>query len=493
MEELDKRLPVIVGVGQYKQQLDDVTSALEQYRLMEEAVRLAADDAGCSSLLNSIDQMLVIGGMWRYPDPGRLISESIGSPEARTFLTAMGGNMPQACVSEVCELITANQIDVAVITGGEAVYSKNKLKKLGLELPRDGSEEELDPATPYGENIPMSSEHERANGFYMPTQIYALFESAIRFSLGETHQEHRDRIAALWEGFNKVAVSNPFAWVRSSMTAEEIKTPSPSNRMVGYPYTKSMNANSFVDYGGAIIVCSVEKAQLLGISPDRWVFPHVATDGNASYLFSQRESFHESPAMRIAGERCFELAGLSVDDVGHMDLYSCFPSCVQLIMAELGISSDRVVTTTGGLPFFGGPMNSYVIHAIASTVDAIRETGEMGYVHANGGYATKQACGIYGSSPPSKPFRRVNVQPEIDKNPLREVDETPRGLATIEAYTVMHNREGPETALISCLMSDGRRALTTTDDQFLMSEMMEEEYIGRSVDIETDGSIGLVA
>ena len=78
-------------------------------------------------------------------------------------------------------------------------------------------------------------------------------------------------------------------------------------------------------------------------------------------------------------------------------------------MTELGISSDRVVTTTGGLPFFGGPMNSYVIHAIASTIDAIRETGEMGYVHANGGYATKQACGIYGSSPPSKPFRRVNV------------------------------------------------------------------------------------
>ena len=171
----------------------------------------------------------------------------------------------------------------------------------------------------------MSSEHERHSGFYMPTQIYALFESAIRFSLGETHQEHRDRIAALWEGFNKVAVSNPFAWVRSPMTAEEIKTPSPSNRMVGYPYTKSMNANSFVDYGGAIIVCSVEKAQMLGISRDRWVFPHVATDGNASYLFSQRESFHESPAMRITGQRCFELAGLSVDEVGHMDLYSCFP------------------------------------------------------------------------------------------------------------------------------------------------------------------------
>ena len=134
MATLDKRFPVIVGVGQYKQQLDDVTSALEQYRLMEEAVRIAADDAGSPSLLTSIDQMLVIGGMWRYPDPGRLIADAIGSPQAQTFLTAMGGNMPQACVSEVCEMVLADPIDVAIITGGEAVYSKNKLKELGLEL-----------------------------------------------------------------------------------------------------------------------------------------------------------------------------------------------------------------------------------------------------------------------------------------------------------------------------------------------------------------------
>ncbi|MEC7924261.1 MAG: acetyl-CoA acetyltransferase [Actinomycetota bacterium] len=487
MAKLDKRFPVIVGVGQYKQQLDDVTLALEQYRLMEEAIRIAADDAGSPSLLTSIDQMLVIGGMWRYPDPGRLIVEAIGSPQAQTFLTAMGGNIPQACVSEVCELILADQIDVAVIAGGEAVYSKNKLKKLGLELSR--TEKELDPAIPFGENVPMSSEHERTNGFYMPTQIYALFESAIRSSLGETHEDHRNRISALWEGFNKVAVENPYAWVRSPMTAEEIKTASPSNRMVGYPYTKSMNANSFVDYGGAIIVCSVEKAQALGISRDRWVFPHAATDGHASYLFSERENFHESPAIRIAGKRCFELAGLSVDEIGLMDLYSCFPSCVQLIMTELGIASNRIVTTTGGLPFFGGPMNSYVVHAIASTVDAIRETGEIGYVHANGGYATKQACGIYSSSPPNEPFKRSNVQSEIDQHPLREVDEFPEGKATIEAYTVMHNREGPDRALISSLMNDGRRALSSTDDQTLMSAMMEEEYIGCFADIASDGSI----
>ena len=127
------RAPVIVGVGQYKQQLSDVSKANEQYLLMEQALRAAADDANCSELLRSIDRMLVIGGMWSYPDPGRLISDSVGSLEAKTFLTAMGGNMPQASVSDCCQRIAAGEMDVAVVVGGEAVYSKNKLKKtLGM-------------------------------------------------------------------------------------------------------------------------------------------------------------------------------------------------------------------------------------------------------------------------------------------------------------------------------------------------------------------------
>jgi len=161
-------------------------------------------------------------------------------------------------------------------------------------------------------------------------------------------------------------------------------------------------------------------------------------------------------------------------------------------MTELGIFSDRTVTTTGGLPFFGGPMNSYVVHAIASTVDAIRETGEIGYVHANGGYATKQACGIYRSSPPKEPFKRENVQKAIDEHPLREVDQSPEGETTIEAYTVMHGREGPERALISTLMDDGRRALASTEDQSFMLALMEEEYVGRASNITSNGTVNVL-
>ena len=486
----DDRNPVIVGVGQFKQQLEDVSLAEEQYVLMEQALRLAADDAGAPKLLTDIDRLLVIGGMWSYPDPGRLIADAVGSSNARTFLTAMGGNMPQATVSDCCQRIAAGEMEIAAVVGGEAVYSKNKLRKLGEDLSKSGVD--LEKAERFGENVSMSSQHERDNGFLMPTQIYPLFESAIRAHRKETHYEHRMRISSLWEGFNRVAVANEHAWVQTPMTAEEIMEPTADNRMVGYPYTKAMNANSFVDFGGAIIICSVAKARSLGIDSDNWVFPHSATDGHATFLFSERDNFHESPAIRITSKRCLELADISIDNIGPMDLYSCFPSVVQITMNELGIDPERAATTTGGLSFFGGPMNSYVIHAIASTIDEIRKTGEYGFVHANGGYATKHACAVYHNEPPKGQFRRMNVQEEIEASPKREVEENPIGKSVVEAYTVLHGREGPEKALMTTLMEDGKRALASTSDAQTMQSMMSEEYVGKTLEFSASGSFEFV-
>ena len=486
----DDRNPVIVGVGQFKQQLEDVSLAEEQYVLMEQALRLAAEDAGAPKLLTDIDRLLVIGGMWSYPDPGRLIADAVGSSNARTFLTAMGGNMPQATVSDCCQRIAAGEMEIAAVVGGEAVYSKNKLRKLGEDLSKSGVD--LEKAERFGENVSMSSQHERDKGFLMPTQIYPLFESAIRAHRKETHYEHRMRISSLWEGFNRVAAANEHAWVQTPMTAEEIMEPTADNRMVGYPYTKAMNANSFVDFGGAIIICSVAKARSLGIDSDNWVFPHSATDGHATFLFSERDNFHESPAIRITSKRCLELADISIDNIGPMDLYSCFPSVVQITMNELGIDPERAATTTGGLSFFGGPMNSYVIHAIASTIDEIRKTGEYGFVHANGGYATKHACAVYHNEPPKGQFRRMNVQEEIETSPKREVEENPIGKSVVEAYTVLHGREGPEKALMTTLMEDGKRALASTSDAQTMQSMMSEEYVGKTLEFSASGSFEFV-
>lgn len=484
--DLDPRTPIVVGVGQYKQQLADVTEAKEQYELMVEALRLAAEDAGAPALLSAIDRLMVIGGMWRYPDPGRLIADEVGSPRAQTLLTAMGGNVPQASVSDAAERIAAGHSDVVVVAGGEAIYSKNKLRKMGRELGRTGYD--LPRAESFGDDIEMSSDHEESLGFIAPTVVYPLFESAVRAASGRSVNDHRVFLSEFWADFNAVAAANPHAWVRTPMTADEIVTPSAGNRMVGLPYTKAMNANSFVDFGGAIIVCSVEKAEAMGVERDRWAFIHSASDGHASYLFSERDNFHTSPAIRHTGTAALDLAGVGIDDIGHMDLYSCFPSVVQITMNELGIAAGRRVTTTGGLPFFGGPMNSYVVHSIASTVDAVRgDPGSLGFVHANGGYATKHACAVYSAEPPAQPFRRVDVQDEIDQHPTRRVNEAPDGEGVTESFTVLHGRDGPERALLTALLSDGSRALAVTADEATMSAMLTEEFVGAQVHLRPDG------
>ena len=252
-----------------------------------------------------------------------------------------------------------------------------------------------------------------------------------------------------------------------------------------------MNSNNDVDMGAAVIICSVEAARRLGVAEDRWVFPHSGTDCHEHPFVSNRDTFARTPAIELGGKRALELAGLDIDDIAVVDLYSCFPSAVQLGAQSLGLSTDRQLTRTGGLPFAGGPWNNYVMHAIATVVGDLREQpGEHGLVWANGGYATKHAFGVYGTEPPAEGFRHAYPQDEIDALPSRELAaaEDAAGTATIEAYTVMHSREGlPEQAIATCLLADGRRAWGLSSDGDVMGALLDGEWVGTDVALDEGG------
>ncbi|EUA22611.1 acetyl-CoA acetyltransferase domain protein [Mycobacterium xenopi 3993] len=127
--------------------------------------------------------------------------------------------------------------------------------------------------------------------------------------------------------------------------------------MISWPYTKLMNSNNMVDQSAAIILASAEAAARLKVPPDRWIFPHAGTDSHDTYALSERLDYHQSPAIRIAGRRVLELAGLAVGDIRFVDIYSCFPSAVQIAATELGLpigNSTRPLTVTGGMTFAGG-------------------------------------------------------------------------------------------------------------------------------------------
>jgi acetyl-CoA C-acetyltransferase len=233
----------------------------------------------------------------------------------------------------------------------------------------------------------------------------------------------------------------------------------------------------------------------LGIARDRWVFPQSGADCHEHAYVSNRRNFDTTPAVELGGRLALELAGASVDDIEVIDLYSCFPSAVQLGAQSLGLSLDRQLTRTGGLAFAGGPWNNYVMHAIATVMNDLRDrTGATGLVWANGGFATKHSFGVYRTAPSTTGFRHADPQDEIDAMARRELAEPAdaAGAATIEAYTVMHSREGePESVFAACLLGDGRRAWGTSTDTRLAAAMVEGEWVGRRATLSPDATLSI--
>jgi len=481
---MNPRAVVLVGAGQFVQKTADAAVALEPVAMMVEAVERAADDAGTRELLRQVDSVRVVKGAWPYRDPGRIVADRIGSSARQTLLSFDGGNTPQSLLNQSALDIEAGRLDVVVLVGAEGIYSRRRAKRVGAVIPYT-SDADASPAETIGADVTMSSRLEMERGFEAPINVYPMFETAIRHHRGESVAAHLARVSGLWARFNAVAVDNPFAWIRRPMTAEQIATPSADNRLVGYPYTKSMNSNWDLDQAAAVILCSVEKAQSLGISRDRWVFPWSGTDAHDTYLISNRDNYYSSPAIRAAAARCLSLAGIGVDDVAHVDLYSCFPSAVQIAASEIGLSEDRQLTVTGGLPFAGGPLNNYVMHSIATMAQVLREhPGQIGLCSANGGYVTKHAIGIFATEPPAGGFRHADVQDEVDRAPTRAVTGDHVGPATIEGYTVMHDHNGPAEALVAALTPEGVRTFARSNDPALMATLVAEDVVGRTVAVE---------
>ena len=482
--------PVLVGIAQLEQRDADPAAGTgkEPLDLMVDAVRAAAEDAGAPSLLASADAVRVTRGMWPYENPAKAVAEAFGCPQAQTGVSMWGGDAVQLMLTESALDIQSGAQQIVVLVGAECGRTQARARRAGIDL-----EWRAAPGNPdrtFGEELKMRTRAEAVRGVSQPIQMYPIFENAIRHARGETLDGHIRRVSELWAGFSRVAAGNPHAWIREPATAEEIRTPSDFNRPVSFPYPKLMNSNSNVDQAAALILCSTTLARRLGIPEDKWVYPWVATAAHDTYAVSNRDNLHSSPGIRIAGGRALELANLDVADIAHVDLYSCFPSAVQVAAAELGLGEKRPLTVTGGLTFGGGPLNNYVMHAIARMAEVLRESpGDVGLVSSNGGFITKHAFGIYSTTPPAKPFRYDVPQDRVDAMPTREGIPAFDGPVEIESYTVMYGSDGPSAALAACLLDDGRRAWGNTDDPEVMHAMVNEEFCGRPAKLHEAGNV----
>lgn len=478
--------PVLVGLAQVEQRIDDPGAAAEPLELMERAVRAALEDCGAPAIGRRLTAVCVNQGAWRYADPARWIAEQVGAPDATRWMTRYGGHMVQYAVNRAARAIQSGEQAAVLLTGAETGRTRARARRAGLR--RSFRDTPGEPDERLGDELPMVLDFELERGIGLPIQVYALFESAIRSARGEGLEEHRDRIARLWAGFSRVAAGNPNAWIRQPVTPEQLRTPTPDNRMIGFPYTKLMNSNSHVDQGAALLLCSVATARRAGVPRDRWIHLHAGADASDHAYVSWRDRLHESPAIRIAGARCLELAGLDAKALEHVDLYSCFPSAVQVAAGELGLPLERPLTVTGGLTFGGGPLNNYGMHGIARMGEVLRaHPGARGLVTGNGGLLTKHSFGVYSTDAPDGPFRHASPQGEIDELPRRSAAPDWTGEVEIEATTVMVGGEGPERGFAACLLDDGRRTWAHTRDPERLHAMTHEPVEGRRGRIDGDG------
>lgn len=482
---VDPHTPVLVGAGQISQRTDRGEPELEPVQVMAAAARLAAADAGVP--LDAVDSLRIgfsLSAMDR--NVPLAVSAELGVEPGHRRVVLGGGELGAAMVAGAAADVAAGRHEMVLLTTGEAWRTKIAAQRAGRDLAWRRQGEDVPPAETIGDVGTFVTPHEEERGLVDPVEWYSLFEHALRGRAGRGVAEHRAFLGRLWEGFSEVARQNPYAWDQTPYGADDIASPGPGNRLVASPYTKLLCSNEQVDQGAALLVTSAERARALGIDPDRWVFPVAAAQGKALFM-SERMDLADSPLAAAIGEELTALAGWAPADADLVDLYSCFPSAVQLQAAGLGFGLDRPLTVTGGMRFAGGPWCGYPVHALATLVGLLRgRPGARAVGCANGGAVTKLCALALSADPPAAPFRIGEVTERVAAGPRRTVETSPSGQATVETYTIAYGRGGePTKAVLACLLPDERRTWGVVRDAGSLDG--EPDLLGRTVTLTSDG------
>lgn len=475
--KVDPRQPVIIGVSQISYSQPRLDTPLDAIDLMSEAVSTAVVDAGGSGVVEAIDTLAVVAGLFSFRDPAALIRAEIGAHEARSVLTTMGGNTPITFAGELSDRISRGEVEVAAMVSGENNATRRALKKRGRRIDRrpEPSNESMEK---WGPTLDMGNAADTARGGEFPRNTYAVIDSAIRARRGETLDAARDRAAALWAGYADVAARNPHAADQAGMTAPEIRNASPTNRMVSWPYTKAMCANNHVDQAGAIIIASSEAADRLGVPASQRIYVHDTLSTIDTDSILTRRSLSQVPALALAAEQIADRWS-PLSEVEHLDLYGCFPSVVSLSCETFGISPDRQLTVTGGLGFAGAPLNFAAGQSLAGMVRVLRDDPtSRGVVQGNGGHASKHSFGLYSAQPP----QRYHVSTTTyDESPTIDQALPDRsGPVVIDGATVEHDGRGPARAVLACRFDKGSRLWANSNDMAVIDAIQTEETVGRT-------------
>ncbi len=315
---VDPRTPVLVGVGQFTENIGDPGyRGMSAVELATEAARAALTDTGANrdEVAKAVDAVVglrqfeisagmpaPLGKSNNYP---RSVMQRLGAQPARSVVEPVGGQGPQKLVTEFGNAIAAGEADVVMIIGSEPGstlrYFAKRDDKPDFTEHVDGQLEDR------GHQIyQYVSEYTVKHGLTGAPVQYGLLDNARHGRLGLGVAEYRRQMAELFAPFSKIAAKNPFSSSPVERSAEEIATVT-DNRMIADPYTRLLVARDQVSQGAAAVMMSVDAARRLGVPEEKWVFVHGHSDMVEQGLL-ERADLAASPATVHAAQEALRVA-----------------------------------------------------------------------------------------------------------------------------------------------------------------------------------------
>ena len=196
----------------------------------------------------------------------------------------------------------------------------------------------------------------------------------------------------------------------------------------------------------------------------------------------QRPDITDPVGLQLAANFLLEKAAKNNITPSLYELYSCFPVAVQLFSESLQVPENVSKTITGGMPFAGGPLNNYMLHATAQMLMKIREqTTEIGLITGVSGMMTKQALAIWAKDPLMNFIAKdVSKDAEALEAPVPMSDRI-KGEAMVIGCTTLYEKLNPIKAVFYGEDSQGHRLVLTSNEEKIIKQVEETECVGKRI------------
>jgi acetyl-CoA C-acetyltransferase len=129
----------------------------------------------------------------------------------------------------------------------------------------------------------------------------------------------------------------------------------------------------------------------------------------------------------------------------------------------LGLRPEVRPTVTGGLTFFGAPLNTYMTHAACAMVRRLRDGAQLGLLYGQGGFVTKHHALVLSRQAPQGPLAQdtsVQAEAERHRGAVPDFVTAAAGKGAVESFTVIYRGNGEvDHGVVMLRTSSNARAL----------------------------------